>query len=334
MIRACEQAVALDEKAWHAFYLLSLSHMDLKHEEMALSFAGRCLNCCPSDLVWTKSHYRFLRHLAESKCVTGDDQGAYSVMALLLQERLADLRAFQAYVRLPDDKQMWNDCNLDLIGEVVNTLNQSRSTKFDCSKMSEGLLDDLVCDGLLQDTIIRSLRAANKLPLGVEILVHPAELRMGTADDSSDLSLNQQQVRYRGIASLTRYTSARLLKGIDDGDRSAQMSAYGTLQRLWDMATYVSTLIPIWLWFQRHCWYHCFLGASKMHDIQCFEDFWSVQHHPNAVPPIVSNFLGGRAALPPTGIYVSNPRSTRRRIGRPVGEGSHEQHSGSVYGHR
>lgn len=315
-IRACEQALALDNKAWHAFYLLSMSHMDLYHDELALSYAENCLDCWPSDLVWTKLHYRFLRHLAECKYATGDGPGAHSVMANLLRERLADLRAFQAYIGFIDDKELWNDCDLDLIGQAINALHRSESTKFECSLMSEMLLDDLVCDGSLQAIIIRSLRAANKLVLAQEILVKAIEAaeelqkpqyvaalkidladvlyenkrsithaikciqqiinaNSGSEDDSHDLSLNQQQVRYRGIASLTRYISARLFKSIDKGDHYAQMAAYYRLKQLWGIAAHVNTYIPIWLWFQRHCWYHCFLGASKMHDTQSFEGFWS-----------------------------------------------------------
>lgn len=315
-IRACEQALTLDNRAWHAVYLLSMSHMDLFHDEIALSYAEKCLDCWPSDLVWTKLHYRFLRHLAECKYATDDSPGAHSVMANLLRERSADLRAFQAYISFIDDKEMWNDCDLGLIGQAINALHQSESAKFECSLMSEMLLDDLVCDGSLQTIIIRSLRAANKLALGQEILVkaieaaekfqkpqYVAALKIDLADvlyenkrsithairciqqiinanpssedDSHDLSLSQQQVRYRGIASLTRYISARLLKSIDDGDRHAQMAAYDRLKQLWNVAKHVNFYIPIWLWFQRHCWYHCFLGASKMHDTQYFEGFWS-----------------------------------------------------------
>lgn len=319
-IWACQQAVVLDEAAWHAFYLLSLSHMDLGHGETALSRAEKSLKFWPSELAWSKLHYRVIRHLADCKRACGDDEGAYSTMTNGLRERPTDLRAFRAYIEFIDDKETWNR-DLELLSETIHALHGCRSSRYVCSKASELLLDDLVCDGSLQSIIIRSLRAAGKSRVGIEIFVKAieaaetiqkpqyvaalkidladllyenkrsithavrcirqslnmdhTELSTGPLDDSHSLSLVQQMVRYRAIASLTRYTSARLLRGIEKGDYHAQTTAYNTLNHLWELGTNVNAYIPIWLWFQRHCWYHCFLGASKLHDTERFAEFWS-----------------------------------------------------------
>ncbi|KAK7697658.1 hypothetical protein SLS64_013336 [Diaporthe eres] len=319
-IWACQQAVVLDEAAWHAFYLLSLSHMDLGHGETALSSAENSLKFWPSELAWSKLHYRVIRHLADCKRACGDDEGAYSIMTDVLRERPTDLRAFRAYIEFIDDKETWNR-DLELLSETIHALHGCRSSRYACSKASELLLDDLVCDGSLQSIIIRSLRAAGKSHVGIEIFVRaieaaetiqkpqyvaalkidladllyenkrsithavrcirqslnmdPTELSTGPVDDSHSLSLVQQMVRYRAIASLTRYTSARFLQGIEEGDYHAQTTAYNTLNHLWELGTNVNAYIPIWLWFQRHCWYHCFLGASKLHDTERFAEFWT-----------------------------------------------------------
>ncbi|KAL7627762.1 hypothetical protein AAE478_001957 [Parahypoxylon ruwenzoriense] len=357
-IRECEQAVALDMSAWHALYLLSLSHLELKHKELALSFAEKCLSCWPPDLKWTKLHYRVLRHLAECRQTDGDAQGSHEVLATVLEQRPTDIYALKAYLEFTDEQHRENSRDLVLIGKSICALHASKSSKLGCSKMSELLLDDIVYEGSLQEVIARSLRALGKLPLCVEIyvraieaaeqsqraqyvaaieidladvlfeikrnLAHPIKCleqalnihRLGllnstSTDDTNDLSLDQQQVRYRGIASLTRYISARLLKAIGIGDRATQNASYNVLSQLWDLAKNVNKYIPIWLWLQRHCWYHFGLAAWQLRD----KETWQTFH--NAGLRTVVRMLAGRRGRSQRGLPFRRLAYLSQIRGRP-----------------
>ncbi|KAH9906837.1 hypothetical protein F4778DRAFT_723667 [Xylariomycetidae sp. FL2044] len=79
-------------------------------------------------------------------------------------------------------------------------------------------------------------------------------------------SLYQQQAIYHGIRYLTRFQSAKLLRALESGDRAKQTHCYRRLDQLWTIARRVNTHIPIWLDFQRHCWYHYGLAAALTGD--------------------------------------------------------------------
>lgn len=274
--------------------------------------AQRALELLPDALHWSKLHFRLLLHAARGKVVANDADEAHRLMLEMLDQRENDTEALKTYLEFVDDA---THLNVDYKRVGIYLCNLYAASKSQLSEFllaDDRVYDGDVHETILQalracnqirtavEIYISAIKTAESkdqahhVPaLEVELagalfesrqsLEHPIRCLEQALDleylahsgVDMDLSPKQQQVRYRGIALLARYRSAKLMRAKEQGDLETQKLCYEELSRLWEIGKTVNQYIPIWLWYQRHCWYHAGLANALMGNTKEMLDFRS-----------------------------------------------------------